>query len=187
MHRPFTQILTTHDILLIVLPTALILLIPLIATHYSTAFDWKPEDFLVAGVLIGGSLTVYRWLAGRLRNRMLKVAWMLFIFTTLLLIWVNLAVGIVGNEGEPANLLFYLLPLLGSIFAARVRFRPAEMARILRLMGIIQVMLGGMFYILSPQITSHGSPGHILLLSLFFATGWFGSAFFFHRGTNRIG
>ena len=48
-----------------------------------------------------------------------------------LLTWMNLAVGIIGNEENPANLMFFAIPVVGMVGALTVRFESRGMAHAL--------------------------------------------------------
>ena len=51
------------------------------------------------------------------------------VLAAFLLVWVNLAVGIIGAEDNPANLMYAGVLAVGGIGAFMARFRPAGMAR----------------------------------------------------------
>jgi hypothetical protein len=53
----------------------------------------------------------------------------------------NLAVGIIGNEGNPLNLIFYSILLIGVIGALWTRFDAAGLALTLRLMAAAQLLI----------------------------------------------
>jgi hypothetical protein len=62
------------------------------------------------------------------------------------LVWVNLAVGFLGDEGNPANLMF--LAVLGVAVGGAVlsRARPAAMARTMLAAAAAQVLVAGVGY-----------------------------------------
>jgi hypothetical protein len=55
-----------------------------------------------------------------------------------LLAWVNLAVGVIGSEDNPANLMYVAVLAVGIIGAIIARFRPHGMARALFAMALAQ-------------------------------------------------
>ncbi len=57
-------------------------------------------------------------------NLTYKVAVALALITAFILVWVNLAVGIIGSEDNNANLMFLCLLILGLIGAFKSRFQP---------------------------------------------------------------
>jgi hypothetical protein len=143
-------------------------------------FPWTLSDFVFAGVMfaiVGGALE----LAVRASD---KVAYRLgaavALGTAFLLVWINLAVGIIGNEDNPLNLMFFgviAAALVGSIVA---RFTADGMARAMAVAGAIQCAIGiGVFL----NNASAEPPGRIGLLALieFFALTWFLSAWLFRK------
>jgi len=67
---------------------------------------WDLADFVVAGVFLFGAGLTYKLIARKGSNIAYRVAVGVAVATALLLIWMNLAVGLIGNEGNPANLMY---------------------------------------------------------------------------------
>ena len=59
----------------------------------------------------------------------------------LFLVWVNLAVGIIGTEGDPANRMYLGVLAVGVIGALVARFRPEGMAMALFAMAAAQALV----------------------------------------------
>jgi hypothetical protein len=95
---------------------------------HAEGVNWSPGDFLFAAVLfgiVGGALE----LAVRFSpNRAYRGAAALSLLGTLLTIWANLAVGIVGSEHNPANQWFFAALLIGIAGGCIGRFRPKAMS-----------------------------------------------------------
>ena len=109
--------------------TAILLLAaPFVAMRFTSEVNWSLGDFIFAGVLfalIGGALE----LAVRASsNHSYRIAAGLALLGALLVVWVDLAVGIVGSERNPANLLFFGALLVGIAGSLMARFRAAGMA-----------------------------------------------------------
>jgi hypothetical protein len=49
----------------------------------------------------------------------------------ILLVWLSLGVGIIGGDGDPANLMYFGVLAVGIVGALIARFRPRGMARAL--------------------------------------------------------
>ncbi|MFC3711465.1 hypothetical protein ACFOMD_02715 [Sphingoaurantiacus capsulatus] len=145
-------------------PPALLVLIPLIAMQLSSEMAWSPGDFLAAallGLALGGGFELATRSSGSTAYR---AAAALALLAGLGLVWVNLAVGIVGSEGNPANLLFMLIPLLALIGTAIARLRPRGMAWAMAVTGVAQLLLAG-----------------VAPFSAIFALPWFASAWLFRK------
>ena len=90
--------------------------------------DWSPGDFIFAGTIfaiIGGLLELAVW---KIRNGWYRAGVAVALLGYLLVIWSNLAVGIVGSEQNPANQLFFLALLIGIVGACVSRFRSKGMS-----------------------------------------------------------
>lgn len=108
---------------------ALLLSLPLVAMQFTPEVNWGPEDFIVMGVLLSACAgTVH--LATRLSDDFAFLAGVVVaVGTSFLLVWINLAVGFIGDEGNPANLMFAGVILVAAIGSALARFRPRGMGR----------------------------------------------------------
>ena len=101
---------------------------PFIAMRFTTEVNWTASDFVFAAVLlgvIGGGLEFAAWASS---NRAYRAAAALGLLGTFLVICVNLAVGIVGSENNPANLLFFGALVVGIAGSVIARFRAPGMA-----------------------------------------------------------
>ncbi len=108
---------------------ALLLLLPLVAMQFTREVSWTGSDFVFAGVLIGGVGAAFELTVRMSRNHAYRAAVGVALAATLLTIWANGAVGMIGDEDNPYNLLFIgvlVLALLGAILA---RFQAAGMVR----------------------------------------------------------
>jgi hypothetical protein len=109
----------------VALATASILLIPLL-----TAPAWSLADFVVAGALIFGTGLTYALVARKAGNMAYRAAVGVALAAALLLVWINLAVGVIGTEDELANLMYVGVLFVGIVGAIVARFRPDGMARV---------------------------------------------------------
>lgn len=90
-----------------------------------------------------GSACVAVELAMRLSSqRSYRLGALLAVGGGLLMVWANLAVGIIGNEENPQNLVFFGVLLVGLIGAVITRCDAAGLARTLRVMAAIQLLIG---------------------------------------------
>lgn len=79
---------------LILVATALLLLIPLVAMRFTDEVVWTLSDFGVAGALLAGTGLVYELATRRLRSPRSRAIAGAVIVAAFLLIWAELAVGI---------------------------------------------------------------------------------------------
>lgn len=118
----------TKSISLVALATGLLLLIPLTAKLVMADMLWTVGDFVAAGILLFGAGLAFVLLARLGDNTMYRLATGLAVAAGLLLVWVNLAVGLVGSEDNPANLLYGAVLAIAIIGAIAARFRPLGMS-----------------------------------------------------------
>ncbi|KQV80777.1 hypothetical protein ASD15_12710 [Massilia sp. Root351] len=85
------------QVLLVVLGTALLLLVPLVAMQFTDEVVWTGSDFAIAGVLLAGTGLSYVAAARLLRTRQRRLALGLGLALLLALVWVELAVGLIGT------------------------------------------------------------------------------------------
>lgn len=85
---------------------ALPLLLPLYSMRTGGEANWTASDFIIAYVLLAGAGFAYRLVTNRAGTFLYRGAAALAVFACLSLIWVNLAVGFIGSEDNPANLLY---------------------------------------------------------------------------------
>ena len=77
--------------------TALILLVPLVAMQFTEEVNWSFFDFLVGGALISGLGFALSYALTKLKNSPYKIPIILALVVTFLLIWGELAVGLIGT------------------------------------------------------------------------------------------
>jgi hypothetical protein len=106
-----------------------VLLLPLVAMQFTREVNWTAFDFVVVGVLLAAVLGGYEFLARRPGTAPFRLGSGVALFTALFLIWVNLAVGIIGSENNDANMMYagVLAIVVGG--ACIAHFRPRGMSR----------------------------------------------------------
>ena len=118
------------------LATALLLLVPLLAMQFTDEVVWTGFDFAVAGALLFGTGFLFELALNRASALAYRAAAGLALASALLLVWLNLAVGIIGSENNPANLLYLGVLAIG---AGVARLRPRGTARALFATAIAQL------------------------------------------------
>jgi hypothetical protein len=87
----------TKHLILIVLAAASILLVPLLAMQFTNEVSWDGFDFAVAGGLLVGTGLMYELTARKLRSLRYRAVVGVALALALVLVWVELAVGIIGS------------------------------------------------------------------------------------------
>src|SRR3954471_21303967 len=92
----------------------------LLTIPWLAQWSWTKSDFIVAATIfaiVGGTLELAVRASG---NTSYRLGAAVAIATSFLLVWINLAVGIIGNENNPLNLMFFgviAAALVGGIVA----------------------------------------------------------------------
>jgi hypothetical protein len=172
---------TYRSVLGIAVATAFILLIPLLAN-----WAWTLSDFVTAGALIFGTGLAFVLVARKGGNIAYRMAVGVALAAAFLLVWINLAVGIIGEPDEVANLMYIGVLAVGISGVFVARFRPHEMARALMATALAQALVAVIALVFG--LGSGSPPGilGILILNGFFVSLLVGSALLFrHAGRER--
>lgn len=150
-----------------------LLLLPLIAMQFTSEVNWGLEDFLAAAVLLGVSAGVFELAMGRQRSGAYKRGVALAVGGALVMMWVNLAVGIIGDEGNPANLMYVGIVGVVLLGAAVSRLRPR---------GMMMTMLAAAgAQVLAFVVALAAGWGFTLPITVVFLAIWIGSAQLFRE------
>jgi hypothetical protein len=154
--------------------------LPWAAMQISDKVRWDLADFALAGLLLVGLGIACELTVRSTRDRARRAAVGVALGATLLLVWMNLAVGIIGSEDDPANLMYGGVLAVGAVGAAIARFRSQGMAWTLAAMALAQMLVAAI-----ALIAGLGSPGsgplEILTLNGVFAALWLASAWLFQK------
>jgi len=160
---------------------AVILLLPLVAMQFTSEVDWGFGDFVVMGALLGGSGLVLELATQRSVSLYYRFGATFAVAAAFLLVWVNLAVGMLGDEGNPANLMFLGVIAIAIVGAVVARARPAGMATAMLVAAGAQVLAGATG--LAMGWASPGGQGvyEVLLGTGLFTPMWLVSAWLFRK------
>jgi hypothetical protein len=149
---------------------------PLIAMQFTDQVKWGPEDFAVIGTMlaaVGGAVEVAARMSGNIAYRF---AVGVGAVTAFVLVWMNLAVGIIGGEDNPLNLMFGGVLVVGLIGTLVSRFRPRGMALTLVAAALAQIAVAAV-----AQVYGH----FIWVLTGAYAAAWILSAGLFWKAAEE--
>ena len=152
---------------------ALLLLCPLVAMQLTDEVSWDAADFAAFGAMLAVALGTFELAARRSGSSSYRAAVAVALAGAFALVWVNLAVGIIGSEGDPANRMYAGVLAVGVAGALLARFRPGGMARALLATAVAQVLVG--------VIALVGGLGQAFLATGGFVALWLASAWLFRR------
>jgi hypothetical protein len=171
----------------VALATAFLLLIPLVAMQFTSEVVWTLSDFVVAGVLLFGTGLTYV-LVSRLGNTTTyRVAVGLAVMAGLLLVWANLAVGLVGSEHNPVNLMYGSVLAVAAIGALVARFRPLGMSRAMFGAAVTYLVVTAIALFVWPPSAATAEPSanfvNVLVGNTVFAGLWAVAGWLFRRAS----
>lgn len=165
--------------------SALLLLLPLVAMQATDEVDWNPADFAVFGAMLFGACGAYE-LAVRMNSIVIyRAAVGVAVVAAFVLTWINLAVGIIGSEDNPANLMYGGVLAAGLLGALIVRFQPHGMACALVATALAQIAVGVIALVARLGSAGENWPGAIVVLTGFFASLWLLSAWLFRMAARE--
>ncbi len=82
---------------LVLLATALILAVPMVAMQFTTEFNWTLFDFVAMGVLMFGTGLAFVIAMRTLSTTRSRIAAGIALALALILVWMELAVGVFGT------------------------------------------------------------------------------------------
>ncbi len=113
-------------------------LLPLIAKQFTAEVDWSTADHVLWAIMLGTAAGFYELATRMSRNRAYRGGFALAVLTGFFIVMSNLAVGIVGNQSNPINLIFFGVLAIGFVFALLSRFEATGMARALTITAVLQ-------------------------------------------------
>lgn len=156
---------------------ALLLLLPLIAMQFSRDVNWSPADFAIFGAMLAVACCAHELATRMSENFAYRAAAGLALATGFVLVWMNLAVGVIGAEDNPANLMYAAVLAIGAAGALVARFRPSGLARALVATGLAQALVA--------IIALVAGLGEALVLNGAFVALWLGSAWLFRKAAQE--
>ena len=153
---------------------AFLLLLPLVAMQFTREVNWEAGDFLVMGIMLTVACGTCEMAARISGNGAYRAAVGIAVVISFLLVWINLAVGIIGTEDNVLNLMYggvIAVAVVGSLVAG---FRAAGMAKAMFAAAAAQLLVA-----VVGQIEGHFTWG----LTLFFVLLWLVSAGLFRKAS----
>lgn len=163
------------------IPAALLLLPAVAMQAGAPGVEWTAGDFVLMGILLFGSAGLFELAARAGASTAYRLGAGAAIVTGFLLVWINLAVGIIGSEDNPINLIYAAVLGTALVGAIAARFRAAAMARAMAAASAAQMAVT-----LAALAAGWGRwepPGAIgiLVLNAVFAALWAASAGLFRK------
>ena len=157
---------------------AVLFLGPALAALLSDGPGWDRSDYIVMGLMVGVGCALVELGAWISPSRAYRWGVGIATLAGFLMTWMNLAVGIIGNEENPLNLMFAGVLLVGAVGALLSRLRAAGLARTLVVMAVAQ----GLVALVAQLFGYFTWP-----LNAFYATVWLVAAAQFRKAAREAG
>lgn len=118
-----------------------LLLLPAIAMRFTTEMAWTIADFLFAAMTVAIVGLGIELAVRATRSSSYRIGAGVAMLTGVLVIWINGAVGIIGNEDHPANLLFFSVIALAIGGAFVAHFSARGLSRAMTVSGVAQMLV----------------------------------------------
>lgn len=156
-------------------------LLPLAARDFVAGMDWSVFDFVVWGGMLLIAAGVCELALRASGDLAFRAGVVVAVGAAFLLVWVNLAVGIIGDEDDPANLMFFGVIAAGVIGAFAADFRARGMTRAMLAMAVLQGLAGATALAAGWGADGEGWPRVIVVMTGFFGGLWLLSAWLFSK------
>jgi hypothetical protein len=169
---------------ILLIPSCLLLIPGLAMLLNAEGWDWDAADFIVMWLILASGVAAYKLVSARAPNRSYRMAAGIAATTGVVLVWMNAAVGLIGSEDNPANLMYAGVLAIGILGAASARMRASGMAHALAATAVAQFMVPIIAFIIwRPEF----SPGvvKVLVLNFIFVLLFSGSALLFRRSDTQ--
>lgn len=166
--------------------TALLLIIPIIGSMTVEGWNWDTFDFVFAYVVFFMTFFAIEMVVKHSKNGTFRMAVAVQVVTMLALLWINGAVGIIGNEGNVVNVWYLAIIALGFLGPLLTRMKGNAMSYVLFTMAVIQMAIPTVAAIVFRPIAAE-PPGviGIFFLNGFFALAWVASGLMYRNAATR--
>jgi hypothetical protein len=166
---------------------AALLLTPLVAMQFTDEVDWSLFDFVVMGAMMLAVGIPLELAARSPGSAAYRIGAAVALMTGFLLVWINLAVGLIGSEDNPLNLVFLAVVAVTAAGAVIVRGRAQGLAATMLVAAVVQGAIS--LAVLTIGWGAHEPPGlfGVAFLIGAFAVLWLVAAALFRRAAASAG
>jgi len=118
------------------------ILLPLVAMQFTSEVNWTVGDFLFATLMIGSVGLAFELVVRASNSTAYRAGAATALAAAFLTVWVNGAVGMIGSEDNPYNLLFLGVIVLALIGSTLARFRARGMMLAMATCAVAQAFIG---------------------------------------------
>ena len=148
-------------------------LLPLIAKQFTAEMQWTAFDFVVWAIMLGLAAGLFDLATRASGHGAFRLGAAVAIGTGFFITWSNLAVGIIGNEDNPLNQIFFGVLAIAVFGALFVRFDAARLVRVMQVTAVAQALTAVV------ALVADGS--YIFVITAIFVAAWLFAAELFRR------
>lgn len=161
-----------------------LLLLPLVAMQFTSEVAWTPFDFAFAAGMLG-ALGLGLELAFRSRSNAFRLGAAVALGAAFLIVWSTGAVGVIGSEANPANLLYAGVLAVALLGALAARLRAAGMAWAMAATALATVAVLPAAAVIWPMTSAEVWSLDALGATAVFTALWLVAAGLFHTAAKR--
>jgi hypothetical protein len=164
----------------------LLLLLPLVAMQFTDDVNWSASDFVIMGVMLLGAGGAFELALRTSGQTLYRIAAMGAVGSGFFMVWVNGAVGIVGDEDNLLNVAYFGVLALGFLGATACRLKPRGMAWTGFTMAGATALIGAVALVVERNAPGY-SPVEIIAVNAMFMVLFTGVALLFNHAANDAG
>lgn len=164
---------------------AALLALPAVAMRFDSGVNWTFFDFVVAAVLLGALGLGVEFAARRSGGVLAKAGMATAVLTSFLLVWINLAVGVIGTENNDASLMFVGVLAVAWGGALLGRFEPVGMARAMLGAAAAHTVVAAIALVFRLGVGDPSWPADVIGTTVMFDALWLAAALLFRRAPAR--
>jgi hypothetical protein len=150
---------------------AALMLAPAAATRLTDEMAWDSADFILVAIILAAICGAWELAMRKTKNWAYAAGAIVAAGAAFLLFVVNGAVGYIGNEDDPVNLLFFGVLTLALGGAVIVRFRPEGMARTMAVTAGAQIVAAALAVAMVPDVRGF-LVGTAMFVPLWLLSSW---------------
>ncbi len=152
----------------VIVMTAILLAVPLVAMQFTSEVNWSLGDFIIMGALIFGTGLSFVLVLHYTSNFFYRAAIGLALGATFFMIWANLAVGLIGSGPHLGNFMYIVVVGVAAIGALRSRFKAMGMQQTMFYTAVSLILLAAIALIARMDQYPGSSVAEILGVNGFF-------------------
>lgn len=160
-----------------------LLALPAVAMQFTGEVNWGPGDFLTMGTMLAAACGTVELGARASASLAYRVAVSIAVLLSFLLVWMNLAAGIIGAENNPANLMFAGVIAVAVVGSALARGREAGMTMAMSAAAAAQAAVAAIALAGDMGAGEPVWPWGFAVLMVGFTGGWLSSAWLFRAAS----